>query len=137
VSTLPFTAKDPQRRTGMDTNNMTIRKPETVDREIFPAQHESLVLEETREPTVVDRTMASVESKAQMPMEVQIRALAHEIYRRRCDMGHDGDELGDWIAAESRLTLRCEDLTGTNVAPTRASQTKTARVRSDSQVPPA
>lgn len=38
-----------------------------------------------------------------VPTEAQVRALAYEIYRARCDRGEQGDELADWSAAESEL----------------------------------
>lgn len=57
----------------------------------------------TRQPETVDRKMVPVERTDFAPTEAQVRALAYEIYRARCDRGADGDELADWISAEREL----------------------------------
>ena len=56
------------------------------------------------------------------PSEEQVRALAHEIYRVRCDTGESGDALADWIAAEIELRRSGEDGAGTTWAATRAKE---------------
>ncbi len=35
--------------------------------------------------------------------DAQVRSRAYEIYESRCDNDHEGDELGDWLAAEQEL----------------------------------
>ena len=54
-----------------------------------------------RQPDIGD-TMVHVRADV-VPTAAQIRALAYEIYCIRCDRGEHGDELADWIAAESKL----------------------------------
>jgi hypothetical protein len=56
-----------------------------------------------RQPEIVDPPMVSVERADFVPAEAQVRALAYEIYRARCDRGEQGDELADWISAEIEL----------------------------------
>ena len=56
-----------------------------------------------RQPEIVDRAVGPVKRAEFVPTEVQIRTLAHEIYRVRCDTGEAGNELADWVAAECEL----------------------------------
>jgi hypothetical protein len=121
----------------MSTSNKTMRKPEVVEQGIAPAQHVGIVPQETRQPAVVDRTETSVKREGQGPAEAQTRAIAYEIYRARCEMGDEGDELGDWFAAESRLSLREEYYAPTNLGLAPENEMNAANVQIGGQVPPA
>jgi hypothetical protein len=120
----------------MSTSNKTMRKPDVAERGIAPAWDEQVVPEESRRPAVVDRTATSVEREGQVPAEAQTRAIAYEIYRARCEMGHEGDELGDWFAAENRLNLRDEYYAPNNRGLAHENEMKVASVRSGAEIPP-
>jgi hypothetical protein len=91
----------------------------------------------TRQPEIVGRAMVPVEREDFVPAEAQVRVLAHEIYRVRCDRGEQGDELADWIAAESELKRSGEDGAPTIRITTRAGESQAALVRSDNREPAA
>ena len=66
------------------------------------------------------------------PTDEQIRSRAHEIYQARCSTNSDGDELADWVAAESELKARANsdqepfDAVRRTEAPTEATNTARA-----------
>lgn len=120
----------------MESKNATMQKPKVSDGAIAPAQLASPA-KETRRPKIVERAALAMQDEGRMPAEAQIRALAHELYRARCDMGHEGDELSDWVAAERKLNPRGEDAERSLQAASRTEQIQAPRMRGDGVVPPA
>ena len=131
----------------MESKNATMQKPKVSNETIAPARLASPA-EETRQPEIVERAPLAMQDEGRMPAEAQIRALAHELYRARCDMGHEGDELSDWVAAERklnplgesaerRLNPHDEDAARSLRAPARTEPIQAPRLRGDGEVPPA
>jgi hypothetical protein len=90
-----------------------------------------------RQPELVDQAVVSLERADFVPEEGSVRALAHEIYRVRCETGEQGDELADWIAAESELKRSGKDGVQTARTQFRAGESKGAIARNDSREPTA
>ncbi|HEX6943334.1 MAG TPA: hypothetical protein VF128_10435 [Gemmatimonadaceae bacterium] len=60
----------------------------------------------TTESETATRDLSTADCEDCAPTDEQIRSRAHEIYQARCTTGNGGDELDDWIAAESELKAR-------------------------------